>query len=148
MTGKLIDYDDEMDRAMQNRQERKSYAQAWMAQVQDLHARVTMARKSLEVLVQAIQEWRSGKNTVLTAQAAETQAAEALKILSSDTAEDFPMLDGPAIPWPLAWEVYAMDRANNSPNGQSLERIAERGGYGWAEVAYLFKEFKRRGGTR
>jgi hypothetical protein len=55
--------------------------------------------------------------------------------------EPFPMLNGePAIPYYLARIVYEA----YGTSGQSLERIKERGGFGWAEVSHLFKELRRK----
>lgn len=56
----------------------------------------------------------------------------------------FPMLDGPSIPWSLAETIYAK-YSERYGDGQSLERIAERGGFGWSEVPALWKR-RRRGG--
>lgn len=50
----------------------------------------------------------------------------------------FPMQDGPNIPWSLAETIYAGYSALYGTD-QSLDRIAERHGFGWAEVAYLYK---------
>ena len=47
----------------------------------------------------------------------------------------FPMQDGPPIPWYVAEAIYK----HLHPHGhQSLERVAQRGGYGWGEVAYMW----------
>ena len=54
----------------------------------------------------------------------------------------FPMLDGPSIPWATAEIIY--EAYEGCGHHQPLERIAERGGFGWAEVSHLFKELKRR----
>jgi hypothetical protein len=53
----------------------------------------------------------------------------------------FPMQNGPSIPWALAEWIYAEGYRFSS---QSLERVAERGGFGWAEVAHFDKENRRR----
>lgn len=62
----------------------------------------------------------------------------------------FPMQRGPAISWDVAEKVYAMYSALYGTQ-QSLERLAERGGFGWAEVEYIQAEYdqnvaKRGGG--
>lgn len=57
----------------------------------------------------------------------------------------FPMLDGPAIPWWLAEIVYEGYVALYG-DSQSLERLAERGGFGWGEVAMIGDELKRKRG--
>lgn len=49
----------------------------------------------------------------------------------------FPMQDGPPIPWALAEAVYGVLYVPQY--GQSLERLAERGGGGWDEVGVLWK---------
>lgn len=54
----------------------------------------------------------------------------------------FPMLDGPKIPMDLAEIIYAGYHAMSSC--QSLKRLGERGGFGWDEVAHMYKD--RRGG--
>ena len=46
--------------------------------------------------------------------------------------ESFPMLDGPPITWRTARLIYKV-----YGNSQSLERIAERGGFGWGEVELM-----------
>jgi len=52
----------------------------------------------------------------------------------------FPMQGGPPIPWFLAVAIY--DHLYRY-GGQTLERLAERGGFGWAEVEHLWKDFPR-----
>lgn len=57
----------------------------------------------------------------------------------------FPMLDGPWIPWWLAervYEVYAL-LYPSCARDQSLERMAERGGFGWGEVAFMWDKTTR-----
>ena len=49
----------------------------------------------------------------------------------------FPMQDGPPIPWFLAEVIY---RHLYGTGGQTLERLGERGGFGWAEVEYMWKQ--------
>ena len=45
----------------------------------------------------------------------------------------FPMMDGPPIPWQLAEVIYSGYSALYGTD-QSLDRIAERGGFGWGEI--------------
>lgn len=54
----------------------------------------------------------------------------------------FPMQGGPSIPWETAEIVY---RAYSAIYGtsQTLQRLGERGGFGWGEVEHIFKEFRR-----
>ncbi len=55
----------------------------------------------------------------------------------------FPMQDGPNIPWATAepiYEAYAILFGKR----QSMERIAERGGFGWAEVEEIFKQLYKK----
>ena len=54
----------------------------------------------------------------------------------------FPMLDGPDIPWSLAEEIY--EKYHVLYHEQTLERLAERGGFGWEEVKHLWKECLRK----
>ena len=56
----------------------------------------------------------------------------------------FPMQRGPSIPWDLAEIIYEVYSAMYGTS-QSLERLAERGGFGWAEVELLWKQAQRRG---
>lgn len=56
----------------------------------------------------------------------------------------FPMQNGPAIPWSVAEKIYKLYNAMHS--GQSLERLAERGGFGWAEVEIIGERFKKQYG--
>ncbi len=53
----------------------------------------------------------------------------------------FPMLYGPPITWGTARLVYKV-----YPSSQTLERIAERGGLGWGEVAAMCREYEQRHG--
>lgn len=54
-----------------------------------------------------------------------------------------PMQDGPPIPWETAETVYVAYAALYGTS-QSIERIAERGGFGWSEVAGMFDTLRRR----
>lgn len=67
-----------------------------------------------------------------------------LESLPSAKAERmFPMQDGPAIPWALAeiiWKGYAECGGYDQP----LERVGERGGFGWAEVAHFWSKPRAR----
>lgn len=51
----------------------------------------------------------------------------------SESTRMFPMQGGPDIPWWLAEVIYA-GYSTAHGTGQSLERLAERGGFGWSEV--------------
>jgi hypothetical protein len=57
--------------------------------------------------------------------------------------ERFPMLDGPSIDWRAAEEIY-LDYAYLYGRCQTLDRIAERGGFGWGEVALMRKEVTKK----
>ena len=54
-----------------------------------------------------------------------------------------PMQDGPSIPWETAEKVYAAYVVLYG-TGQSLQRISERGGFAWSEVAGIFDTLRRR----
>lgn len=58
----------------------------------------------------------------------------------------FPMQGGPTISWALAEEIYRVYAAvfPGSASSQSLTEIASRGGFGWAEVTALAKEYRRK----
>ena len=50
----------------------------------------------------------------------------------------FPMLYGPPITWGTARLVYKV-----YPSSQTLERIAERGGFGWDEVSVMCRNYEQ-----
>jgi hypothetical protein len=50
----------------------------------------------------------------------------------------FPMGDGPPLPWPVAEAIYGHTYYVLF-GGQTLERLAERGGGGYGEIAYCWK---------
>ncbi len=54
----------------------------------------------------------------------------------------FPMQGGPDIDWKTAEIIYEMYSTLHG-NRQSLERLAERGGFGWSEVEHLQKQFNK-----
>ena len=54
----------------------------------------------------------------------------------------FPMLDGPDIDWATAEKIYEIYSVLHT-NRQTLERIAERGGFGWGEVKLMAKKAKK-----
>ena len=65
---------------------------------------------------------------------------------NEECAKEFPMQEGPNIPWWLAEIVYkAYSRLYG--DSQSLKRLAERGGFGWSEVKVIFDEYKKRFGS-
>ena len=61
------------------------------------------------------------------------------------TERQFPMQDGPSIPWSMAERIYFV-YADLFGEQQSLERLAKRGGFGWAEVPVFRKEYYRKHG--
>ncbi len=52
------------------------------------------------------------------------------------------MQDGPDICWTTAEKIYKI-YSELYGTQQSLKRLAERGGFGWEEVAILVKDLKR-----
>lgn len=59
----------------------------------------------------------------------------------------FPMQDGPDIPWWMGEMIYDELYAKTSPGSaahQNLAKIAERGGFGWDEVHYMWRDLKKR----
>ena len=61
--------------------------------------------------------------------------------------EWFPMQNGPPITMEIARIIYAMYSALFGTE-QSLERLAERGGFGWAEVEAITKLFIKKRGSK
>ncbi len=59
----------------------------------------------------------------------------------------FPMRDGPSIDWATAQEIYA-EYVYLYGTDQTLERLAERGGFGWAEVAEIHKRYTKKKNAR
>jgi hypothetical protein len=57
----------------------------------------------------------------------------------------FPMGKGPQIPWFLAEAIYEEIYAAQNGREQSLETIAKRGGFSWAEVAFMWEDKRRIG---
>jgi len=60
-------------------------------------------------------------------------------------AKPFPMQGGPSIPWELAERIYATYASVFGFN-QSIERMAERSGFGWSEVPVIWEEYLRKFG--
>lgn len=54
--------------------------------------------------------------------------------MSAPDMRPFPMMAGPPIPWFMAQAIHE----HLYHNSQALEQIAERGGFGWDEVAYMW----------
>lgn len=52
------------------------------------------------------------------------------------------MVDGPSIPWTLAEEIYKVYEF--CFRGQSLECIAERGGFGYSELPHFMRQWHKR----
>lgn len=55
----------------------------------------------------------------------------------------FPMQHGPDIDWKTAEKIYVMYSFLHGPR-QSLERLAERGGFGWHEVEIIQSNYDER----
>jgi hypothetical protein len=64
---------------------------------------------------------------------------QALTQAVADAQRWFPMQHGPSIPWKLAEAIYAGYSAQYGTQ-QSLERLADRGGFSWGEVEVLYKD--------
>jgi hypothetical protein len=73
----------------------------------------------------------------------ERDKAESALLQAREDARPFPMQDGPPIPMTLARQIYAGYSAKHGTD-QSLQRMGERGGFGWDEVAHLWKDKKVR----
>jgi hypothetical protein len=55
----------------------------------------------------------------------------------------FPMQNGPSIDWATAEMIYAK-YSDLYGTDQSLEVLASRGGFGWAEVEMIWKKHEKR----
>jgi hypothetical protein len=60
-----------------------------------------------------------------------------------NTTKRFRMQDGPDIDWETAELIYKEYSALYG-TGQSLERLNERGGFGWEEVALIRKKYNKK----
>lgn len=89
---------------------------------------------------EAVKFWNTRAEDPLITLLREDVAAGVKRIgeLEAQNDEFFPMLDGPPITWKVARLVYKMYNSS-----QSLENIAKRGGFGWDEVAYMFREYEK-----
>jgi len=64
---------------------------------------------------------------------------------NEDDEQTFPMLGGqPSITWKIARHIYETLYAPLNGTSQSLERIAQRGGFGWEEIPFMIKQMQRR----
>lgn len=63
--------------------------------------------------------------------------------MAGESPKRFPMQDGPDIDWVAAREIYELYSALYGTQ-QSLERLAERGGFGWSEVGMIIVRYKER----
>jgi len=66
-------------------------------------------------------------------------------IQSQPVERRFNMQNGPTIPWSLAEVLYAGYSACYGTQ-QTLERLNERGGFGWEEIAVMWKDTHGMGG--
>jgi hypothetical protein len=73
---------------------------------------------------------------------AQQETIEEYKLRLDSLSRRFPMLDGPDIDWITAEKIYVLYSALHT-NKQTLERIAERGGFGWGEVQLMVKKEKK-----
>ncbi len=55
----------------------------------------------------------------------------------------FPMQGGPEIDWDTAEQIYT-EYACLYGHDQSLETLAQRGGFGWAEVEEIHKRYLKK----
>ena len=60
------------------------------------------------------------------------------------TEREFKMQGGPPIPWSLAQRIYDETYSRFYGTSQSLERLNERGGFGWGEVQLMYARLKKR----
>ena len=55
-----------------------------------------------------------------------------------------PMLNGAPLPWAVAEAIWEHLYNVLYPNYQSLERIAQRGGFGYDEIEYMAQQVRDR----
>ena len=91
----------------------------------------------------AAQMLNSGHQRLAVQYRERAEKAEAANKALREDARPFPMQDGPPIPWSLAKIIYAGYSALFGTN-QSLERLAERGGFGWSEVSGIYNHPRTR----
>lgn len=94
----------------------------------------------------AAKNWLSAEWNVPTVVARWANEAAALEAeLARLRERQFPMQDGPAIPWSMAERIYFV-YADLFGTDQSLERLAERGGFFWGEIPILRRDYQRKHG--
>ena len=55
----------------------------------------------------------------------------------------FPMIDGPDVDWETAEKIFSIYKCLFG-DSQTIERLAERGGWSWSEVSYIWKEHHKK----
>lgn len=105
----------------------------------DVAREATLLPEGRESVAERRRLWERAEAAEASAQSALARVAE----LERDAARTCNMQDGPPIPWKLAeaiWQGYALCGGRNQP----LQRVHERGGFGWDEVAHIWKRPKAR----
>lgn len=148
--------DEDREDAMQERgraQRELRVADDWSAPTpEDFSARLNAELEQLFGLYPKATNWEAVAKTYrkYAEPALVAWRKDRVRLIASEQARQraerlFPMQDGPSIPWSLAERIYLV-YADLSGREQSLERLAERGGFGWAEVPTLRKEYFRKHG--
>jgi len=108
------------------------------------------ARAVAEKCAEICEESQAGDGRKLSRTETAQRCAQAIRAYAASLPETpaippvpqgrlFKMMDGPPIPWWLA-EVIWQGYAQCGGRGQPLEVVEQRGGFGWDEVAYFWKQ--------
>jgi hypothetical protein len=71
---------------------------------------------------------------------------DALVEEAKERERQFPMQDGPSIPWSLAERIYFVYTVLYG-EGQGMETLAKRRGFSWAEIPAFREAYRRRTGA-
>lgn len=99
--------------------------------------------------IDAFKSLRDNHNTSTLQDAMAIELFDALAALvdeAKDRERQFPMQDGPSIPWSLAERIYYVYTGLYG-EGQGMERLAQRGGFSWAEIPAFREAHRRRAGA-
>lgn len=105
----------------------------WKANHADMVKRIAELEAATEHLGLTPQQAKDG---LIRYKAREAHIAE-LEAKLEAAEKSFPMQDGPAIPWKTAQIIFAGYSSLYGTN-QSLDKLASRGGFGWAEVPSIY----------
>jgi len=94
-------------------------------------------RKAVLCQTQGLRDDRAMHRAIVYNECAEELEAEARAAIEGEPPRKFPIQKATPIPWSLAERAYRT-YAEHYGRQQSLERLAERGGFGWSEFLHLY----------